>query len=97
MKTYFLFFAGDPKPYFDVLRAMGRIQVVTIFESLHCISFGSPYSERLVLNSLQKPGHPAILVKASREVFPEPPRKVQMEIDQLIDAADDNPGSYTLT
>jgi len=94
MKTYFLFFGGDPNPHLDGLRPMGAISSVQVFDSLHCISFGPPHSERVILNALLRSSRVAYLVRASLPIFPEPPRKVQVEIDRLIDRADDNPGFY---
>jgi hypothetical protein len=97
MKTYFLVYRGDPKNQLDVLRRLDKIEYARISEGLHCISFGPHLSELVVLNGLRSEGTDAFLVKASHQVFPRPPAKVQAEIDRMIAEGEGETECYIMT
>ena len=90
MKTYFLFFWGDPRQYLDPLQLMGSIQIVSVSDGLYCISFAPPHFEQTILNALHHTTPSVCLVRASLPIFPEPPKTVLAEIDRMIAEADDN-------
>ena len=91
MKTYFLIFDGDPRPHFEKLKTLGRIEMVALEGPLHCIALPDLLLEQMVVNTLQAQSSRlgVYLIPAVLPIHPAPGRSKELEIRRLIALGDD--------
>jgi hypothetical protein len=93
VKTYYLIFKGDPRPHLDEIRSLGAISVVSIGESLHCISVEPSLSESIILKALCRGDSETYLLPAALPIYPQQSKKLTAEIIRLIGEDDRDSGS----
>jgi hypothetical protein len=88
MKAYFVFFNGSPAAHLKPLTLLDPdLAVVSISQSLHCVSFGSNVSESAVLNALELHSESVCLVPADLPIYPMPKGETARELMRMIGAA----------